>query len=290
MVSNQIPSEILQSYQQRLQVYLDSIAADYADYSFLQQEVAARLFERLEMMNLQPNRVLDVGCRIGQLTQELTNKFPKAKILGIDPSKKMLKQAKQAYGLFSPVSFKQGDADKLPVKNKSMDLVISNLNYDYHLDKTPIFLEFNRVLKPGGLLIFSALGPDSFQELRQTWQTIDSKAQFQTFYDMHIIGDQVQAAAFENTLMDRDLIQLNYQTVKGLLKELKRAGGKNLLYPAKGLWGKTKFQRFEQAFDALRNPEGHLPVTCELIFGHAWKKADASTADYHTYQVDLKAE
>ncbi|MDQ7049197.1 MAG: methyltransferase domain-containing protein [Enterobacterales bacterium] len=273
--------------QQRNQ-YFDRISMDFSDFSFLQNEVATRLFERLEMMNVIPRRIVEVGCADGFLTRLLAKKFPKAKIVALDASSQMIKSAQQKQGFFSPIKFQQSDPEKLPMKNNSMDLVISNLAYDYCIEPKKMLLEFNRVLKPGGLLLLSALGPDSLLELRQSWLQLNPNASFQTFLDMHIIGDQIQAAQFENTLMDRDLIQLKYQTLKGLLSELKRAGGQNL-HPSrgKGLWGKQIFKEYQKLVEKLRTDEGHLNVTCELVFGHGWKNQDVSSADYHTYKVKL---
>jgi len=271
--------------------YFDRIAANFSDYSFLQNEIGIRLFERMEMMNINPNRVLEVGCADGYLTRLIAQKFPKAKIMAFDISSQMIKNAKQGQGFFSPIKFKQADPEQLPMNNNSMDLVVSNLAYDYCVEPKKMLLEFNRVLKPGGLLLLSAFGPDSLMELRQSWLQIDPKAQFKAFIDMHIIGDQIQAAQFKNTLMDRDLIQLKYQTLKGLLQELKAAGGQNLHSKrSKGLWGKKAFKNYEKQMERLRTEDGQLTVTCELVFGHAWKNKDASTADYHTYQVKLEGE
>ncbi len=273
--------------QQRDQ-YFDRIASQFSDYSFLQNEVAIRLFERLEMMNVMPKRIAEVGCADGFLTRLLAQKYPKAKITALDASSQMIKSAKQGQGFFSSIKFQQADPELLPMKNNSMDLVISNLAYDYCIEPKKMLLEFNRVLKPGGLLLLSALGPDSLMELRQSWLQLKPNACFQTFLDMHIIGDQIQAAQFKNTLMDRDLIQLKYQTFKGLLSELKRAGGQNL-HPSrsKGLWGKQIFNQYQQLIEKQRTDDGHLNLTCELVFGHGWKNKDAATADYHTYKVKL---
>ena len=273
-------SEVAQSFSRA--------AISYDAAAFLQAEVASRLLERLDMMRLKVARAIDIGCGTGATTSLLAKKFSKAKITGIDLAPGMVDYAKGKKKLFAKIDYQVADADELPFASNRFDLVFSNLTLQWMPDLNQTFKELSRVLKPDGLLIFSTLGPDTLTELRQSWNKVDPQIHVNDFVDMHLVGDAVFNVGFENTVMDRDVITLTYQTVKGLMGDLKAIGAHNVNQERpRGMLGKHKLQQLEAAYEAFRWPGGELPATYEVVFGHAWKKTGAAKMDYHTYAVDL---
>ena len=266
-------------------------APHYEASAYLQKEVASRLLERLELMNVSPKNILDAGCGTGFCTRILDKKFSKAKTIGIDIAPGMIEFAKQKKGFFNKIEYQVADIEQLPFADNSFDLVFSNLAVQWSVEPNQVFVELNRVLKPGGLLIFSSLGPDTLTELKQSWQQVDQNVHVNDFLDMHIIGDQVHSARFDNTVMDRDVITLTYQTMLGLMKDLKAIGAHNMDTERKrGLLGKSKFEKLKKAYEAFRWQDGQLPATYEVVYGHAWKKQGQPKGDYHTYQVEVGKE
>jgi len=264
-------------------------AASYDEAAFLQNEVAARVFERLSLMRIQPKQILDVGCGTGHCSRLLRDHFSKAKVFGIDIAPGMIEFAKQQQSLFRKINYQVADADKLPFEDNSFELVFSNLTIQWLPDLAYTFKELNRVLKPGGLLIFSTLGPDTLIELKQSWQQVDAAVHVNEFIDMHIVGDLVFNSNFDNTVMDRDVITLTYKTMLGLMRDLKAIGAHNIDSDRpRGMLGKEKFSRLQAAYENFRWPEGELPATYEVIYGHAWKKIAKPAPDYHTYEVDIQ--
>jgi malonyl-CoA O-methyltransferase len=278
----------------QIQTIADSFskaAPNYEASAFLQKEVASRLLERLELMNVSPKYILDAGCGTGYCTRILDKKFSKAKTIGIDIAPGMVEYAKQQKGFFNKIDYQVADIEQLPFADNTFELVFSNLTVQWLVEPKQAFLELNRVLKPGGLLIFSSLGPDTLMELKQSWQQVDQNVHVNDFLDMHIVGDQVHNARFDNTVMDRDVITLSYQTMLGLMKDLKAIGAHNMDSDRqKGLSGKSKFEKLKQAYEDFRWEDGQLPATYEVVYGHAWKKMGQPKGDYHTYQVNLDKE
>ncbi|MBV1908296.1 MAG: malonyl-ACP O-methyltransferase BioC [Kangiellaceae bacterium] len=272
----------------------------YEASAFLQKEVASRLFERLEIMNVKPSNILDAGCGTGYCTRILNKQFPKANTVGVDLAPGMITQAElneKKKGLLSKLSFSSkikyqvADVEKLPFADNSFELVFSSLTLQWLIESKNVYQELNRVLKPGGLLIFSTLGPDTLIELKESWQHVDEGIHVNHFVDMHIVGDQVHAAQFENTVMDRDVITLTYQTMLGLMKDLKAIGAHNLdQNRSRGLLGKSKFKRLENHYESFRWDDGQLPATYEVVYGHAWKKKGKPKGDYHTYPVEVETK
>jgi len=263
-------------------------AAKYDESAFLQKEVASRLLERLELMNIMPESVLDAGCGTGYCTKLLAKRFPKGKVFGVDIAPGMIVKANKNKGLFDKTKYQVSDIEQLPFASNTFDLVFSNLATHWINDQKTLFIELNRVLKPGGLLIFSTLGTDTLMELKESWSKVDQAIHVNDFYDMHIIGDHVYNAQFDNTVMDRDMITLTYKTLGGLMNDIKAIGAHNMnAERQKGLLGKSKLIKLQGAYDDFRQPDGQLPATCEIVYGHAWKKKEAPKGDYHTYQVKI---
>jgi ubiquinone/menaquinone biosynthesis C-methylase UbiE len=106
--------------------------------------------------------ILDLGCGPGLLSIEILKKIPDAIVIGVDPLIKMLSLARDnRYGsgaqIFEPVL---GISEKIPLKDKSIDTIVSRFSLPYWKRPEDSFLEMHRVLKPNGKIIFEALNRD----------------------------------------------------------------------------------------------------------------------------------
>jgi arsenite methyltransferase len=106
------------------------------------------------MANLREGEaVLDIGSG-GGIDAFLAAKRvgPTGSVLGIDMTPAMLQRARRASerGGFTNVKFRHGYAEKLPVEDKTMDVIISNCVINLTEDKGKVFREAYRVLKNGG--------------------------------------------------------------------------------------------------------------------------------------------
>jgi malonyl-CoA O-methyltransferase len=169
------------------------------------------------------------------------------------------------------VKFINAEAEKLPLANNSVEMVYSNLTVQWVNDLDLALREFNRVLKPGGMLLFSTFGPDTLKELRDSWRAIDQYSHVNQFIDMHDIGDAMMRARLAEPVMDVENFTLTYNDVMTLMRDLKAIGAHNVTSArAKGLMGKTHFKQFQQRYEKYRQ-DGVLPTTYEVVYGHAWK-------------------
>lgn len=249
----------------------DRAARDYDAAALLQKEVGERLLERLDLMANVPARVLDVGCGTGRPTRELQKRYPKSEIIGADLAPAMLKMAaKKQLWIGRKARFVCAEASQLPLAGASCDLIYASLILQWCEDLDATLLEWRRLLKPHGLLLFSTLGPDTLRELRAAWSAVDGYNHVNRFLDMHDVGDALIRAGFVEPVMDVEHITLTYQDATGLMRDLKAIGAHNLTAGRhRGLMGRGRLKAFADAYEKFRH-EGRLPATYEVVYGTAW--------------------
>ena len=272
MHSKSVPSELahfLDPFKTRSG--FDRAAQTYDDAALIQREIGDRLVERLDYVRLNPQRVLDLGCGTGKISQALLNRYPQAEVIGVDLALSMVKTTQQSAGDSSQLSGICADVQQLPFQDECAELLISNLMLQWCNDLLAVFQECVRVLRPQGLFTFTTFGPDTLYELRNSWGQIDGYTHASQFVDMHDVGDTLLAAGFHDPVMDREVITVTYPAVKGLLQDLKAIGANNAtLGRNRGLTGKQRLQAFYQAYEAYQLEDGLYPATYEVIYGHAW--------------------
>lgn len=283
-MNNNEPGKILDIAEidrQAMRAAFEKAASSYDAAAVLQQEVANRLVDRMDVMAMKPVSILDAGSGTGFVSQLLAGRFPKAKITALDLAHNMLKQAK------SKRTFKQrwnkqfnyvnAEVENLPFADASVELVISGLTLQWCQDLPKVFKEFKRVLAPGGLLLFSSFGPDTLKELRQSWAEVDDVPHVNAFVDMHEVGDSLLQSGFADPVMDMEMLTVTYNDVKTVMRDLKQIGAHNVMQGrSHTITGKTKLQKMIQAYEQFRVDEV-LPVSHEIVYGHAWVSEQINT-------------
>lgn len=271
-------------------------AATYDSAAALQREVAARMAQRLDYVRIAPTLVLDGGCGTGEATAELAARYPAARVVALDLALPMVvaarDRARAGRSLLSrllPAGRAGsgipwclcGDLNALPLRGVAFDLVWSNLALQWINDVPRVFAEWRRVLKVGGLVTFTTLGPDTLREIRQAFARVDGHTHTSRFVDMHDLGDMLLGAGFADPVMDMETITMTYPDPSALLHELKHLGATNATRGRPhGLMGRARWQRMLGALERLRR-DGTIPATFEVVYGHAWKGEPRRTAEGH---------
>lgn len=259
-----------------LRVAFERAASDYDKVALLQREVGRRLLERLELVRVTPALILDAGAGTGHGSTALARRYKEARVLALDIAHAMLVQARRHRAWFRKQRFVCGDIESLPLANRSVDMVFSNLSLQWCGDLDRVFEEFQRVLKAGGLLIFSTFGPDTLKELRASWAQVDGYNHVNAFLDMHDIGDALLRARFSGPVVDIEHFTLTYPSLGRLMRELKALGAHNVMAGRRTtLSGKGRFATLERAYERYRNSEGRLVATFEVVYGHGWAAAES---------------
>jgi len=292
----------------------NTVASSYPSFSVLQREVARRMLERLEFVKLSPKRILDVGCGTGTDLNLLSQRYPQAQCIGLDLSASMLRMGQVKRSWFAhffsaitnqflshlhpyPAAYVCADARHIPLQPASVGLLWSNFLLHWMDNPLPALLEMHRVLEVEGLVMFATLGPDTLKEFREAFSKADDALHVHRFLDMHDVGDMLVASGFSDPVMDMEKITLTYESVDAFLKELRGAGSVNALVGRRrGLMGRDKWKKMRVALQGMMelNKRGEaqpteehlphlprLPITFEIIYGHAWKPKPKFTQDGH---------
>ena len=107
-------------------------------------------------------RILDLGCGPGLLTQELARAVgPGGAVIGLDPSADMRKTAEDRCRAEGHVRILDGTAEAIPLADGHVDRAVSVQVFEYLNDLDGPLAELHRVIRPGGRVVISDMHWDS---------------------------------------------------------------------------------------------------------------------------------
>ena len=259
----------------------DRASGSYDAAAALQERVRNELIARVAELKVMPQTVLDLGAGTGHGSRALKRRFPKALIVAADIAPGMLERAKHQSRWLRRFERVRADAYTLPFRDASFDLVFSSLMLQWCDDLDAAFSELARVLKPGGLLLFSTFGPGTLTELRDAWTAGDaSNNHVNHFFDPHALGSALMHAGLAEPVLDVDRIVMGYPDALALMRELKSIGAHNVTNGRpRGLTGRGRFAAMTRAYESLRR-DGKLPATYEVIHATSWGAERRATHDF----------
>jgi len=267
-----------------VQRQFDRRAERFAGASAIVREVGQRLFERLNYIRHDARVVLDLGCGQAMQRAALLERFALATWIGVDLSFAMLARGRidtpgaarwlrKWLGTRERAARVCANADQLPLATASVDCVYSNLMLNWHPAPHQVFPELARVLREGGLLLFSSLGPDTLKELREACEIALPHARPMPFVDMHDLGDMMVAAGFGSPVTDAETIRLTYGSPRQLLAEVRALGANPRDDRHASLPSARQARALLAELDARRGPDGQIGLTFEINYGLGWKAA-----------------
>lgn len=258
---------------------------DLSAAEFLHGEIAQRMMQRLRLIRLVPEILLDAGCGDGRRVMLLKERYPGSAYIGLDFSASLISAAKRRFpdgwktwirqlkGQTPERRWIEADLASSGLAPESIDLVWSNLALHWHPRPHDVIREWGRVLKPGGVVFFSCFGPSTMQEIRDAISAAQLQTRTPGFVDMHDFGDLLVEKGFGDPVMDQEIITLTYQTADKLLQDLRALGGNPALGRHAALCSRAWRQRLVDALESRRHADGKIHLSIEIAYGHAWKTA-----------------
>lgn len=246
-------------------------AESYDSVAALQRAVGHELLARLPESS-SPARWLDLGCGTGYFSRTLGERFPGAEGVAVDIAEGMLRHARPLAGARH---FVAGDAERLPLRDESCDLLFSSLALQWCGDFAAVLREARRVLRPGGVLAFSSLCVGTLRELRDSWQAVDGFVHVNRFRRFEDYQGLCAASGLQVLSLQSRPQVLHYPDVRSLTHELKALGAHNL-NPGRpgGLTGRARMLALLAAYEQFRQPQG-LPATYQVVYGVLHKERQA---------------
>jgi ubiquinone/menaquinone biosynthesis C-methylase UbiE len=103
-----------------------------------------------------PEVVLDVGCGTGRLLRKVRERWPIARLIGVDAAAGMIEKARQ---LMPYATFYVSKAESLPLPDVSVDLVFSTASFHHWQGEDKALREIKRVLRLGGRFFLADIWP-----------------------------------------------------------------------------------------------------------------------------------
>lgn len=243
-------------------------AASYDSVAELQRAVGTELMARLP--EITPDRWLDLGSGTGYFSRMLAARFAESEGVALDIAEGMLNHARPLGGALHYVA---GDAENLPLRDGSVELMFSSLAVQWCSDFASVLAEAERVLRPGGVFGFASLCVGTLYELRDSWQAVDGMVHVNRFRELAHYQRFCAASGLQVRSLDVLPHVLHYPDVRSLTHELKALGAHNI-NPGRpgGLTGRARIQALIAAYEGFRQDKG-LPATYQVVYGVLEKPA-----------------
>jgi malonyl-CoA O-methyltransferase len=251
-------------------------ASTYDKHAGLQNRMVTELLGLAYAESGWVAKVLDIGMGTGNLTARLLEKFPSAHVHGCDIAEKMIFCAK---GKLSPrVLFTVADAEFLPYKIKSFDLVVSSFTFQWLEPWNRALEQVQRVLKPGGIFVFSVFGSKTFTELKQSY----TKACMHTGYtggqalELSLTERKIKnlmiSCGFREPLTRTCEVVEDYPCVNELIRSIKGMGARNASDRRNKTPGVRKvWKKMVELYEKDFGVQDKIPATFEIIMGRGVK-------------------
>jgi malonyl-CoA O-methyltransferase len=237
-------------------------SATYDRVAELQRAVGKALLDTVNTASL-TGALLDLGCGTGFLTARLLM-FTQP-VIALDIALPMLQVTRTKLADNASVRYLCADAERLPLAEKAVDRVFSNLALQWCVNLDAVFADIKRVLKPGGQLVFSTFGPQTLQELKSAWAEVDGYNHVNDFYSEQQLVHFLQLAGYAEINIETKMYVSSYSSVMTLMKELKHIGAHNVIAGRnKNITTKSQMQRMVAAYERHRTGDG-IPATFEVI-------------------------
>ncbi|QWE08538.1 methyltransferase domain-containing protein [Polynucleobacter ibericus] len=229
---------------------------------WLQDEIADRMLQKLDIVKIDVKDILIVPDFAGKHLDVLAKRYPNARTFSITETgvsgfhmwraKAMSNWRSLFTGKTHPLA-SYASSGRFDIPDNSVDLVFSDLLLQDLADPKLFLQECWRVLREGGLIAFSYLGPDTGKELRSLELSELRLKNLLSPWDMHDMGDALLAERFSDPVMDMEYLTLDYEKPELLLADV------------------SALKLMQLAPSEIPNMNV-LPqkLTLEVVYGHAW--------------------
>lgn len=243
---NRVP-QIFSSHRRELRAARAAVLAAREDSaSWLHYELQRDVLERLDFMRFEPNRSLIIGQHARRFAGDI---------------------AGEAVALPSP-------DEEQPLPGGPYDLIVSHARLDTVNDLPGALIHLRHALAPGGLMIAQIIGAGSLPSLRQVMHAADgdrSAARIHPQIDDRAASALMQRAGFAKQVVDTHKLTVRYRSFERLVADLREQALTSVLLSPAPYVGKAGLARARAAFEKLRDAEGKVTETFQILTLTGWR-------------------
>ncbi|XP_057490636.1 putative methyltransferase At1g22800, mitochondrial isoform X1 [Actinidia eriantha] len=249
----------------------------------LVDNVAENLLDRLEDCKKSFPSALCLGGSLEAIRRLLRGRGAIEKLIMMDTSYEMVKLCKNIEQDVSnktiETSFVVGDEEFLPVKESSLDLVISCLGLHWTNDLPGAMIQSRLALKPDGLFLAAILGGETLKELRIACTVAQMEREggisprLSPLAQVRDAGNLLTRAGFTLPGVDVDEYTVQYQSALELMEHLRSMGETNALLQRNNILKRETALATAAVYQSMFAAEdGTIPATFQVIYMTGWKE------------------
>ncbi|XP_004248051.1 putative methyltransferase At1g22800, mitochondrial [Solanum lycopersicum] len=272
--------------------------------------VAENLLDRLEDCKRTFPTALCMGGSLEAIRRLLRGRGGIEKLLMMDTSWDMVKLCKDAEQQMPTdnieTSYIIGDEEYLPVKENSVDLVISCLGLHWTNDLPGAMIQSRLALKPDGLFLAAILGGETLRELRiactiaQMEREGGISPRLSPLAQVRDAGNLLTRAGFTLPGVDVDEYTIRYNSALELIEHLRAMGETSALLQRSKVLKKDTALATAAIYESMFAAEdGTIPATFQIIYMTGWrehqsqqkpKKRGSATVSFHDLQKQFGSD
>lgn len=201
-------------------------AAPYYDnHAEVQQEVANRLIASLQPWRdiIPAGPIIELGCGTGFVTRGIAELYPNREIQVTDLSQEMLDYCSKKFSDQENLVFKQQDAEEPPFDEPHYAMTVSGFTAQWFKDPAQTFAQWLEATKPGGLLLASFPGNESFPEWRNHCKALGLPFTGNNLPDVEEMVIKMSVGPAQVDYYE-DTITQTYDSARDFFRELKNLG------------------------------------------------------------------
>lgn len=244
-------------------------AAAYDARAEVQPAVRARVLALAAEAAPDARAALDVGCGTGRLLADLLAARPGLAAAGVDLAPGMCAAARAAAPAAAVVA---GDAEALPVRSATFDLVLSTSTFQWLPRLEPALAECARALRPGGRLVLALFAERTLHELKGAWRAAAAGRlpdRTHRFVTLGEVGAALRAAGLAPVrLLEEERVE-HHPDARAVLRSLKAIGAQGAAPEARGLAGRAVTLEMLRRYEAAHRAAGGVPATWHVVYAVA---------------------
>jgi SAM-dependent methyltransferase len=247
-------------------------AAALGPATFLLDRAADDLAERLSAVLRRFDRAADLGTPDDSLRRRIADRV--GSIVAVAPDAAQVAGARLAV---------VADEEALPLRDGSLDLVVSALALQFVNDLPGTLVQVRRALRPDGLFLAAMIGGETLHELRHAFAAAEAEIdagvspRVAPFADLRDLGALLQRAGFALPVTDVDRVVVRYDTPLALMHDLRRMGATNALAERRRapLRRATLRRLLEIYAERFSDADGRVRATFEIVWLSGWAPHDS---------------